>query len=179
MIFMVYEEAVLFYMHIHWVSHRKRFTRMVGCGIKVCDQYLKLGMLKDKSGVVIIADYSRYFTVVNGVQYFFSMFFSFNLRNYIFQSAKMCEMTTLHLDLNDTATCVDIIPLTLLASLSRLCKLVQNKQNGDDIGHNLRKLIVKFMKVGGIKTWKELTIGVQQLVRLLFHINFINPGLVL
>ena len=35
------------------------------------------------------------------------------------------------------------------------------------------------MKVGGIKTWKELTIGVQQLVRLLFNNNLINPGLVL
>ena len=32
------------------------------------------------------------------------------------------------------------------------------------------------MKVGGIKTWKKLTIGVQQLVRLLFNNNFINPG---
>ena len=31
------------------------------------------------------------------------------------------------------------------------------------------------MKVGGIKTWKELTIGVQQMVRLLFNNNFINP----
>ena len=37
----------------------------------------------------------------------------------------------------------------------------------------------QFMKVGGIKTWKELTICVQQLVRLLFNNNFINPGLVL
>ena len=36
-----------------------------------------------------------------------------------------------------------------------------------------------FMKVGGIKTWKELTTGVQQLVRLLFNNNFISPGLVL
>ena len=32
------------------------------------------------------------------------------------------------------------------------------------------------MKVGGITTWKELTIGVQQLVRLMFINNFINPG---
>ena len=36
-----------------------------------------------------------------------------------------------------------------------------------------------FMKVGGIKTWKELAIGVQQLVKLLFNNNFMNPGLVL
>ena len=35
------------------------------------------------------------------------------------------------------------------------------------------------MKVGGIETWKELTIGIQQLVRLLFNYNFTNPGLVL
>ena len=33
------------------------------------------------------------------------------------------------------------------------------------------------MKVGGIKTWKELATGVQQLVRLFFNNNFINPGL--
>ena len=35
------------------------------------------------------------------------------------------------------------------------------------------------MKVRGMKTWKELTTGVQQLVRLLFNNNFINSGLVL
>ena len=72
--------------------------------------------LKDKSGVGIIVAYSRDCTVVNGVQYFFQ-FFSFNLRNYILQSAKKCEMTSfcmtsLHVDLNEAAKCVDIIPLT-------------------------------------------------------------------
>ena len=35
----------------------------------------------------------------------------------------------------------------------------------------------KFMKVGSIKTWRELMIGVQQLARLLFNNDFINPGL--
>ena len=35
---------------------------------------------------------------------------------------------------------------------------------------NLQRLINQCMKVGGIKTWKELTIGDQQLVRLLFTI---------
>ena len=44
-------------------------------------------------------------------------------------------------------------------------------QNGDDI--------VEFMKVRGMKTLKELMTGVQQLVRLLFNDNFVNPGLVL
>ena len=43
----------------------------------------------------------------------------------------------------------------------------------------LRRFINQFMKVGGIKTWKELTTGVQQLVRLLFNNNFINPRLVI
>ena len=52
-------------------------------------------------------------------------------------------------------------------------------QNGDDIWPNLRRFINQFMKIGGIKTWKELTIDVQQLVRLLFNNNFFNPGLVL
>ena len=35
------------------------------------------------------------------------------------------------------------------------------------------------MKVGDMKTWKEHTIGVRQLARLLFNNNFIDPGLVL
>ena len=48
-------------------------------------------------------------------------------------------------------------------------------QKGDYICLNLRRLINQFMKVGGIKTKKELTIGVQQLVRLLFNNYFINP----
>ena len=50
---------------------------------------------------------------------------------------------------------------------------------GDDIWPDLRTFINQFMKAGGIKTWKELTTGVQQLVMLLFNNNFINPGLVL
>ena len=70
------------------------------------------------------------------------------------------SMTSLHVDFNEAAKCVDIIPLTLLASLSRLRTLVQI-QNGDDIWPNLRRFINQLMKVGGIKTWKELTIGVQ------------------
>ena len=87
-------------------------------------------------------------------------------------------MTSLHVDLDEAAKCVDVIPLTLLASLSRLHTLVKI-QNGDDIWPNLRRFINQFMKVGGIKTWKELTIGVQHLARLPFNNNFINPGLVL
>ena len=35
------------------------------------------------------------------------------------------------------------------------------------------------MKGGGIKTWNELTIGVQPLERLPFSNDFINPWLVL
>ena len=52
-------------------------------------------------------------------------------------------------------------------------------QNGDDIWPNLRRLIVQFMKVRGMRTWKKLTTGVQQPARLLFNNNVINPGLVL
>ena len=40
-----------------------------------------------------------------------------------------------------------------------------------------RGFINQFMKVGGIKIWKEHTIGVQQLIRLLFNNNVANPGL--
>ena len=69
-------------------------------------------------------------------------------------------------------------PFTFLASLSRFRTLVQI-QNDNDIWPNLRRFINQLMKVGGIKTWKELTIGVQQLVRLLFNNDFINPGPVL
>ena len=79
-------------------------------------------------------------------------------------------MTSLHVDLQ----CVDIIPRTLLASLSRLCALVQNTE-GEDNWPNLQRFMNQSMKAGGIKTWKEFTIGVQQLIRLLFNNNFINP----
>ena len=64
-------------------------------------------------------------------------------------------MRSFYLDPNEAVKCVDIIPLTLLASLSR--------QNGDDIWPNLRRFINQFMKDAGIKTWRELTIGVHQL----------------
>ena len=86
--------------------------------------------LKDKFGVGIIVHLSRDYTVVNRVWYFFN-FFSFDLRNYIFQSATKSEMnsffmTSLHVDLNEAAKCVAIIPPTLLASFSSLLTLVQN-----------------------------------------------------
>ena len=68
------------------------------------------------------------------------------------------SMTSLHVDLDEAAKCADIIPLTLLYKI----------HSGDDIWPNLRRFINQFMKVGGIKTWKELTIGVQQLKKLLF-----------
>ena len=67
------------------------------------------------------------------------------------------SMKSLHVDLNEAAKCADFILLTLPASLSCLCTLVQNT-NGDSIWNNLTK-------IGSIKTWKKLTIGVQQLVR--------------
>ena len=68
--------------------------------------------LKDKSGVGKIVDHSRDNTVVNSVVYF--SFFPFNLRNYIFQSAKKCEMTSFSIpspqcDLNEASKCVDTL----------------------------------------------------------------------
>ena len=79
---------------------------------------LTIWILKNKSGVIMIVDFSRDYTVVNGVWYFLPIF-PFNLRNFIFQSAMKCEMTSfnmtsLHVDLNEAA-----------------------KQNGDDIWPNL------------------------------------------
>ena len=70
---------------------------------------------------------------MNGLQYLFSISFSFNLRNYIFQSAMKCEMTSfsmtsLHVDLNEATKSVDIMPLTLLASLWRL-RTLEKMQN--------------------------------------------------
>ena len=50
--------------------------------------------LKEKSGVVTIVGYSRDYTVANGVLYFISNFFTFNLQNCIFQSAKKSKMTS-------------------------------------------------------------------------------------
>ena len=52
---------------------------------------------------------------------FFNVFF-LNQRNYIFQSAEKCEMTSfymtsLHVDLNEAAKCVHIIYTTHIASL--------------------------------------------------------------
>ena len=52
--------------------------------------------LKDKSRVII----------PHGVWYCFTIFFSFILRNFMFQSAKNFEMTSLHVDLNEADTCV-------------------------------------------------------------------------
>ena len=105
----------------------------------------------------------------------FQCFSLFNLRNCIFQYAKKCEMTSfymtsLHVDLNEAAKCVDIScrshcwpPYHAFAHSYKI-------QNCDDVWPNLRRFINQFMKVGGIKTWKELTIGVQHLVNLLLTI---------
>ena len=71
-------------------------------------------VLKGKSRVGIIFDYARDYTVVNGVLYFSSIYhFSLDLRSYVFQFGKKCEMTSfsmlsLHLDMNEAAKCVDI-----------------------------------------------------------------------
>ena len=72
----------------------------------------------------MIIDYSIDCTNCEECVVLFSIFLSFDLRNYIFQSAKKCEMTPFYL--NEAAKCVDIIPLTLLASLSRLRTVVRN-----------------------------------------------------
>ena len=70
-------------------------------------------ILKDNSKAGIIVDYSKDYTIVNGVVL---------IANFLFQSAKKCKMTSSYMtslqgDLNEAAKCVDIIPLTLLASL--------------------------------------------------------------
>ena len=64
-------------------------------------------------------------------------------------------MTSPDIDLNEAAKCVDI--------LNHTYKI----QSGDDDNwSNVRRFINQLKKVGGIKTWNELTIGAQQLVRL-------------
>ena len=68
------------------------------------------------------------------------------------------SITSLHVDLNDAAKlCVDITVA--------------------HVWPNLRRFINQFMKVGCIKIWKELMIGVPQLVRLLFKIILSTPDL--
>ena len=54
-------------------------------------------------------------------------------------------MTSLHLDLNEAAKCVDIMPGFNVAHSYKI-------QNGDDIWPNLRRLIVEFMNVQGLNT---------------------------
>ena len=69
------------------------------------------GLLKDKSGVGIIVDLFKRLHCCEWCEVLFSIVFSFNLRNYIFQSVKKCKMTSssLHVDLKEAAKCVDII----------------------------------------------------------------------
>ena len=115
---------------------------------------------------------------------FFQFFVSFNLRNYTFQSAKKCEMTSfymtlLHVDLNEAAKCVDILYHSHCLPPYRAFAHQYKIQNGDEIWPNVRRFIYQFMKVRGIKTWKELTTDVKQLARLLFDNNSMNPGLVI
>ena len=101
---------------------------------------------------------------------FFQFFLSAKLH---FSICEMREMTSfsmksIHFDLNEAAKCVDM-PLTSLASLSRTrTKYKMATTFG---------LIVT--TVGDVTTWKELPIGVRQLVKLLFENNCISPGLVL
>ena len=91
----------------------------------------------------------------------FSVLSLFYLRNYVFQSDKKCEMTSsymisLHIDLNEAAKWVDIIPPpALLDSLSRLRTHSYEIQNGDDIWPNLRRSIIEFIKVQGLKLGKN------------------------
>ena len=85
------------------------------------------------SGVCMIVDYSRVYTVVNGVQYFFSIFIY--LRNYIFVSAKKC------VDLNEAAKCVDIASLLITPSHNR------TKHKMATIFGLTYKLIVELTKV--------------------------------
>ena len=73
-------------------------------------------------------------------------------------------MTSIHVDPNEAA----------YRAFAHLHKI----QNVDDIWPKVRRLIIELMKVRGMKTWKELTTGVQQLVRLLHKNKFFNPGLV-
>ena len=87
-------------------------------------------------------------------------------------------MTSLHVDLNEATKCVDIT--THYASLPLVALHTRTEYKMATIfGLTYKRLVVKFMNVQGTKTWKELTTGVQLLLRLLFNNNFINPGLVL
>ena len=65
-----------------------------------------------------------------------SIFFSFNLRNYIFQSAKKCEipsfyMTSLHVDLNEAAKCIDITPARLQNDFYACADIDRSRDNSE------------------------------------------------
>ena len=68
-------------------------------------------------------------------------------------------MTSLHFGLNKAAKSVDIIPLTLLASFAPSSTRTKYKVAAI-FGLTYKDSFNQFMKVGGTKTWKELTIRV-------------------
>ena len=77
------------------------------------------------------------------------------------------SMTSLHVDLNEATKCVDIIPFTLLASLSRLSTLVQNTKWRRYLAQ-LKKIHQPIYESWRHQNLKELTTGgVLQLIRLL------------
>ena len=86
------------------------------------------------------------------------------------------SMTSLNIDLNEAAKYVDIIPHTTHIASLLIAPLHTRTtyKKGDDVWPNLRRLIVAFMKVRGMKTWKELMFGLQQFVRLLFNNHVID-----
>ena len=89
--------------------------------------------------------------------------------------------TSFHIDPNEAAKRVDVICYTthIASLLIAPSHSHTNYKMATIFGLPYESFIDQFMKVGGIKTWKELVIGVQQLIRLLANNNFINPGLVL
>ena len=79
-------------------------------------------------------------------------------------------MTSLHVDVNEAAKYVDIIPPTLLASLSHfrikykmatIIGLTYEDFVESSILDAKSSIIVEFMKFQGLKAWKELATRVQ------------------
>ena len=75
--------------------------------------------------------------------------------------------------MNEAAKCFNM-PHTLLSSLSRT--LTKYKM-ATTFGLTYEKILHVLMAVRGVTTWKELMIGIRQLVRLLFDNDFITPEL--
>ena len=88
------------------------------------------------------------------------------------------SMTSLHVDLNEAIKCIDMTLILTDSFLMAHLRTCTKYKMATKFGITYENWSWRKMKVGDVTSWKKLTIGVQQVVRLLFDNHFINPGLV-